>query len=39
MEGQFLGAARLLGATAVLDKAVALDQLLPAVDKLFETEC
>jgi CheY-like chemotaxis protein len=37
MEGEFLSTARLLGATAVLDKAVALNLLLPAVDKLFET--
>jgi DNA-binding NarL/FixJ family response regulator len=36
MQGQFLATARLLGAVAVLDKAVAVDLLLPAVDKLFE---
>jgi CheY-like chemotaxis protein len=37
MQGQFLDAARMLGATAALDKAVALDLLLASVDNLFAT--
>jgi CheY-like chemotaxis protein len=39
MQGQFLATARLLGAAAVLDKSVAVDLLLPSVDKLFEPAC
>ena len=36
MQGQLLAAARALGAAVVLDKNVAVDMLLVAVDSLLE---
>jgi two-component system cell cycle response regulator CpdR len=38
LQGRLLDAARVLGATAVLDKAVAVDLLLASVDKLLDDE-